>query len=199
MRFARIPTLALVAILGGCTSLRPSYERPALPVSSQWAGHTFPTKPGQASATEIPWTTFIADPTLHRLIRGALENNRDLRLAALAVEKARAQYDIRRSDVLPSVDLSAYETIQRTPASLSSSGSTVVAHDYATSVGISAYELDLFERVRSLRDDALQQYLATDEARRSAHLSLVATISVTYLNWAATVSYTHLRAHETDS
>ncbi|WP_191833323.1 efflux transporter outer membrane subunit [Pseudomonas fluorescens] len=185
MRFARIPTLALVAILGGCTSLRPSYERPALPVSSQWAGHTSPTKPGQASATEIPWTTFIADPTLHRLIRGALENNRDLRLAALAVEKARAQYDIRRSDVLPSVDLSAYETIQRTPASLSSSGSTVVAHDYATSVGISAYELDLFERVRSLRDDALQQYLATDEARRSAHLSLVATISVTYLNWAA--------------
>lgn len=87
--------------------------------------------------------------------------------------------------MLPSVDLSAYETIQRTPASLSSSGSTVVAHDYATSVGISAYELDLFERVRSLRDDALQQYLATDEARRSAHLSLVATISVTYLNWAA--------------
>lgn len=185
MRFAPVSTLALVVILSGCTSLRPLYERPALPVSSQWVGHVPSAKPDQASAAEIPWTNFIADPTLHSLIHGALENNRDLRLAALSVEKARAQYDIRHADVLPSVDVSAYETIQRTPASLSSSGSTVVAHDYAASVGVSAYELDLFERVRSLRDDALQQYLATDQARRSAHLSLVATISVTYLNWAA--------------
>ncbi|QJW56429.1 Outer membrane protein OprM [Serratia plymuthica] len=180
----RIGAISLsLAVLSACTSLQPAYERPALPVTNRWIGQEMAV--GGDAAVDLPWKSFVADPTLRRLIQDALGDNRDLRIAVLDIDKARAMYDIRRADLLPDINAGASESAQRTPAPVSSTGSTLVTHALSANVAVSAYELDLFGRVRSLRDQALQQYLATEEARRSTHLALVGAVISTYLQWTA--------------
>lgn len=197
MTLRDVALAASFTIVAGCTSLQPAYERPASPVAAQW--HPTAAATGQPAIADIPWETFIADPALRELVSTALSNNRDLRIAALNIEKARAQYDIQRSEGVPQVDLGAGGTAQRTPASVSTTGNKIVSHAYTASVGVSAYELDLFGRVRSLRDEALQQYLATEEARRSTHLSLVAAVITAYLNWTADAEQVRLAEDTVDT
>ncbi|WP_218946695.1 efflux transporter outer membrane subunit [Stenotrophomonas sp. SbOxS2] len=175
-------SLTLLA-LTACTSLQPTYKRPALPVADHWSGQQ--TVAGGDAAVKILWMQFVADRDLRELIRHALQDNRDLRIAVLNINKARAMYDIRRADLLPGVDAAAGESAQRTPAPVSSTGTTLVTHALSANVAVSAYELDLFGRVRSLRDQALQQYLATEEAQRSTHLALVGEVISAYLQWTA--------------
>ncbi|CAM5202050.1 Multidrug efflux system outer membrane protein OS=Castellaniella defragrans OX=75697 GN=HNR28_001628 PE=3 SV=1 [Castellaniella denitrificans] len=126
----------------------------------------------------------------------ALDNNRDLRVAALNVEKARAQYSIQRAELIPQVGVNADGSAGRTPASVSSTGVGGVGHAYYLDVGISAYELDLFGRLRSLKAEALQSYLATEETRRAAHISLISQVASNYLSLAADLDLQKL-AHET--
>jgi multidrug efflux system outer membrane protein len=123
----------------------------------------------------------FGDPRLQAIVALALENNRDLRVAALNVELTRAQYRIQRAEQLPAVDATASATRQRVPADLSPTGAALTASSYSAGVAVTAFELDLFGRVRSLSDAALQQFLASEEARRSAHLSLVGEVAVQYL------------------
>lgn len=172
--------LALAA--SGCSTLAPRYERPAAPVASQWPT---PPAPSDASIGSLGWQALFADARLRQVVQLALDNNRDLRVAALNIEKARAQYRIQRADLLPSVTAGASETAQRTPDSLAYGGDGGVSRSYAADVGISAYELDLFGRVRSLKDEALQNYLATEETRRAVHISLVAETAASYMGLAA--------------
>jgi multidrug efflux system outer membrane protein len=142
------------------------------------------TPAAQASATvpaELGWRDVLGDARLRALVALALERNRDLRVAALNVALARAQYRIQRAPRLPQVGASASATRQRTPADLSSSGAAVTADAWSVGAGVTAFELDLFGRVRSLSEAALEQYLATEEARRSAHLALVAGVASQYL------------------
>jgi multidrug efflux system outer membrane protein len=168
--------LAASLALAGCASMAPTYERPAAPVATQW-----PVPQGsatQAKAADLGWREFFTDARLQALIEQALANNRDLRVAVLNVQRAQAQYGVQQADRLPSVNAAAAQSATRSPG-----GS--ISRQYTATLGISAWELDLFGRVKSLSDAALQQYLATDDARRSAQLSLVAEVAGAYLTLAA--------------
>ncbi|MBC7707103.1 MAG: efflux transporter outer membrane subunit [Rhodoferax sp.] len=168
---ANLAPLALAMMLSGCMSLAPKYERPVAPVAA-----SFP-EGGAASAeaaANITWQRFFADARLKQLIGLALANNRDLRVAILNIEQARAQYQIRRADILPTV--SAAVTGSRTPGANDASTSV-----YSAGFGVSAFELDFFGRVRSLSNAALAQFLATEEARKATHISLIASVANAYL------------------
>lgn len=172
------------ALMAGCTTLAPDYTRPAAPVPASFPASAKPS--GDApSASNIAWRDYFADPALRDTIAQALENNRDLRVAALNIEKARAQYGIQRAALLPSVGISAGGSAQRLPADLSSTDQASITRRYDATLGFSAFELDFFGRLRSLKDQALAQYLATEEARRSAQVSLVAEVANAWLTLAA--------------
>jgi multidrug efflux system outer membrane protein len=161
----------LALALAGCTSLAPTYQRPAAPVAS-----SFPvaTAASNQAAASIAWQQFFADARLKQLIGLALANNRDLRVAILNIEQARAQYQIRRADTLPSVGLGVSGS--RVPGADDKINST-----YSAGLVVSGFELDLFGRVRSLSNAALAQFLATEEARKATHISLIASVANTYL------------------
>jgi len=174
-----ITPLALAMVLTGCISLAPTYERPAAPVAPAFP--VPPTPDGAApvsaatseAASSIAWQRFFADQRLQQLIALALDNNRDLRVAILNIEQARATYRIRRADLLPTVGLGATGTIQRGPDA------------YQAGLQVSAFELDFFGRVRSLSNAALAQFLATEEARKTTQISLIAQVASTYLAFQA--------------
>lgn len=175
--------LAAALLLGGC-SLMPAYERPAAPVPTQWpasAGTTAQpgasSQPGSASvaADELPdWQGFFSDPALRQLIETALAHNRDLRVAALNLEQARAQLGLRRAEQWPGVGLAVNGS--RTP---NSSGD--ITSSYSGGLLVTAYELDFFGRVSSLKEQALAQYLASEAGRRSVRISLVAGVAQSWL------------------
>ncbi len=183
-RFSRPLTfsaLTAALLLAGCVNLAPTYERPAAPVPA-----LYPEAKADGNAlADIAWQDFFGDARLGGLIELALGNNRDLRVAVLNIEQARAQYRIQDAQTLPGVNASSSGTAARTPASLSGIGSALTSHQYSAALGISAYELDLFGRVRNLSEQALQQFLATEQARRSTQISLVAEVASAYLSWAA--------------
>ncbi|MDR1855365.1 MAG: efflux transporter outer membrane subunit [Azoarcus sp.] len=181
----RLLSLALAAAFatGGCT-MAPNFKLPSLPVPSAWTAPSS-TAEGTAAA-DLPWRDYFADERLRKVIELALENNRDLRVAALNIERARALYRIQRADLAPSVDASGGQSAQRVPESLSQlpSGESYVSRQYSGVLGAS-WELDFFGRVRSLRDAALENYLATEEAHRSAQISIVAAVANAWLALAA--------------
>ena len=170
-----LPILSL-AVLSGC-SLAPEYERPASPVPE-----AYPLGSADAAdSSEVPaWRTYYTNADLQGLIELALENNRDLRITQLTTEQIRAYYRIQRAALLPSLDAAASGTRQHTPADLSASGSATTSSSYAVGLQMPAYELDFFGRILSLKDQALKKYLATQEAQRSAELSLIASVANQY-------------------
>lgn len=179
--------LALVTALmaAGCSTLAPTYERPQAPVSSAWPeSGAASTAASTRQASEIGWREFFADAKLRSVIELALQNNRDLRVAALNIERAQAQYRIQRADLFPSINASAGQSAQRTPSDVSGSAQNIT-RSYSATLGFSAYELDLFGRVRSLQDQALQTYFATEEAARSTQISLVAQVATAWLTLGA--------------
>lgn len=175
-------------LANGCT-MAPQYSRPDAPVPSEWpTGPAYEeTKPSPSvpAAMELPWREFIPDENLRKVIEAALNNNRDLRLAALNVERARAYYGIQRAELLPSVRGVGSMYKERTPADLSSTGSAYTAKRYDVNLGIASWEIDFFGRIRNLKDTALEQYLATEEARRSAQIVLVSSVAQAYMALAA--------------
>jgi outer membrane protein, multidrug efflux system len=175
--------------LSGCATMAPKYARPAVPVPAAWPnGPAYKGETGAPSAkavADIPWAEFFIDPQMRKLIALSLENNRDLRVALLNIERFRAQYQIQRSDLLPKVDATAAGAFQRIPEDLSGSGRAITANQFSVGLGVSSYELDLFGRVRSLKDQALEQYLSTEQARRSVQISLVSQVAGTWLALAA--------------
>jgi multidrug efflux system outer membrane protein len=180
---------ALATLLGACT-LEPHYHRPPAPVPALQAGTA-----GDTEAADIGWREFFPDPQLQQLIALALTNNRDLRIAALNVQSAQAQYRIQRADLFPTVDASGVEQVQHIPFRVLTSGlppgilagagplptSGITEHTYNVGVGFTNFELDLFGRLRSLNHAALQQYFSSGETRRSVQLTLVAEIATAYL------------------
>jgi outer membrane protein, multidrug efflux system len=180
-------SLAIAAfVLGGC-SLIPDYQQPAAPIAAQYPqGPAYsPAQAANQAAAEQGWKQFFRDPALQQLIQTALENNRDLRVAALNIDAFAAQYRISRADLFPAVSATGTGSRQRVPARASQTGEAGIVSSYSATVGVSAYELDLFGRVRSLNEQALQSYFATEEARRSTQISLVASVANAYLTWQA--------------
>jgi multidrug efflux system outer membrane protein len=160
--------------------MAPTYERPEAPVAQSWSGPA--TQPG-AAASNLDWQTFIVDSELRELVKVALDNNRSLRQTLLDIEQARAQYRIQRSERVPGLNGAANGNRQRLPADLSNSGSSAVSSSYQVGLSLPEYELDLFGRVKSLTDAALEQYLSTEEAARSARIALIAEVSQAYLTY----------------
>ena len=181
--------VVIVTLLGGC-SLAPEYTRPEAPVPAEWPqGMAYKgsnAAPEDATIQKlVSRQEFFTDPRLQKLIETALINNRDLRLAALNVEKARALYGIQRAELFPSVNAMGSGSKGRVPADLSSTGSAMTAEQYGVNLWISSWEIDFFGRVRSLKDQALHVYLATEQASRSAQVLLVSEIARVYLTLAA--------------
>lgn len=180
-----VPLLGL-ALLAGC-SLAPKYQRPAAPVASAYpeSGATTAAPAAPGAAADLAWRRFFGDPRLQRLLELSLANNRDLRVAALNVDRVRALYNIQRTALIPSVNATGDGVRQRTPADLSSSGRAVTGSSYSVGAEIPSYEVDFFGRVASLRDQVLQQYLATEEAQLAARISLISSVSRQYLTLLA--------------
>ena len=182
-------------VLAGCT-MQPWYHRPEAPVSQSFPqGGVYATQPvaagangqnGQAApsangaaATDIGWREFFVDPRMQQLIEIALKNNRDLRVSVLNMQASAAQYRIVRAGLLPTLNAAASQTKQRTPADLTYTGVTI-SNTY--SVGLNAsWEIDFWGRVRSLKDQALAQYLSTAYARKAAEITLVSEVADQYL------------------
>jgi multidrug efflux system outer membrane protein len=174
--------------LSGCT-LAPRYSRAAMPAPAQWpagAGHpAVPAATNVPPASDLGWREFFTDEKLRQVIQAALTNNRDLRLAVLTVEQARALYGIQRDELWPAANAVGSGSKQRVPADLSSSGERMTTERYDVNLGIAAWEVDMFGRIRSLKDSALEQYLATEQARRGAQILLVSSVANAYLTLAA--------------
>ncbi|CAK7069359.1 MAG: Outer membrane protein OprM [Desulfovibrio sp.] len=173
--------------LSGCT-LMPRYERPELPVESAWpdSGKVSDEALNAADgATNRPWKEFFKDQTVAILVETALLNNRDLRVAVLNIEKVRAQYQIQRADLLPTINAAGQSSAQYLNKAVSNAGEAIIQRQFTASVGFTAFELDLFGRIRSLKESALQQYFATEEAARAAQVSLVAEVVSAYLQLVA--------------
>lgn len=174
-----VAAIMLAGFLGGC-SLAPQYARPDLPVAGQMpavSGKT--TESAKVVDANLGWQDFFQDPQLRHIIQTALNNNRNLRVSALNVAEYEAQYRIQRAALLPTVTASGYGTRQRAYAS----GVYGTGTAYGASVGMTSYELDLFGKIRNLKDEALENYLSMEETNRSAQISLVAEVASAYLTW----------------
>jgi multidrug efflux system outer membrane protein len=172
----------LAVALSGC-SLAPQYVRPASPAPS-----AFPqtqTAADAPQAADVPWQQFFTDVHLRAVIEQALANNRDLRIAALNVERAQAMYRIQHADRIPPVQVGATVSSQRIPEKAASSGEASTSTTYTVALGVSSWEVDLFGRVRNLEAAALEQYLSTEQTARATQLSLVAAVAQAYLTRAA--------------
>jgi multidrug efflux system outer membrane protein len=192
--FVLVTTLAaLLAPVAGCT-LMPKYERPAIPVSASYpSGRAFTAEgsgahgggvEGGVQAAGVGWRDFFTDPVLQDLIALALANNRDLRVAALNVQAARAEYRIQDAQLLPTVNATASADFERlSPAQTGAVASNT--HYYGLGLGVASYEVDLFGRLRSLSREAQEEYLSLAETQLSARISLVAQVAATYLAWLA--------------
>jgi multidrug efflux system outer membrane protein len=185
--------VAWLCVACACT-LEPRYRAPALPVPDQWPmPATTPERPDvNRAAHDIGWRDFFLDSQLEQLIALALANNRDLRVALLNIERARAQYRIQRAALLPSIDASGSFIREKLPASLTYGSPTAISGSFDVGLSITSYEVDLFGRARSLTHAALEKYLAQEQARRSAQLSLIAEVANAYLTLASDRELEHL-------
>ena len=187
VRYALMITLTML-FLGGCT-MAPTYTRPTPPVPSEWpSGEAYKkaeAATGAPTATELRWQEFFTDGQLQKVIAMALLNNRDLRIAALSVERAQAMYGIQRSALFPTVDAVGSGVRRRVPADIAEKGNAKITEQYGVDLGVLSWEIDLFGRIRSLKDKALEEYLATEHARRGAQISLISAVAGTYLLLAA--------------
>ncbi|EKT6461285.1 multidrug efflux transporter outer membrane subunit MdsC [Salmonella enterica] len=180
---ATLATLAFVTTLAGCT-MAPKHERPPSPTAMVYPYATS-TVSGAPDAADIGWRDFFHDPLLQELIAIALRNNRDLRKAGLNVEAARALYRIQRAEMLPTLGIATAMDAGRTPADLSVTDEPEINRRYEMAGATTAWELDLWGRVRSLSDQALAAYMALDETYIAARMSLVSEVASAWLTLRA--------------
>jgi multidrug efflux system outer membrane protein len=175
-----IPPLTALLFCGGC-NLIPEYRQPAPPVPQAWPA----ADAGPGVAPDLHWQEYFSDPKLQALIRLALDNNRDLRATALNVERAQALYRIQRGGLYPTVGVQAAEQRYRVPERMDSKGQGYTYSQNTVQIGVLSWELDFFGRIQSLKDQALNQYLATEQARSAAQIALVAAVAQGYFGYAA--------------
>jgi outer membrane protein, multidrug efflux system len=182
-----ISFLASAAVFfAGCT-LIPEYTRPELPIQAQWPTGTAYEKAYTASRApaDLPWRSYFTDPRMQALIETGLHNNRDLRKAALNVERARALYRVQQTELLPTVNATGQMLQGRVPGTLNEDDRSHTLKLYRADVGVALWEIDFFGRIRSLTESALQQFFATEQARSGAQILLISEIANAYLTLAA--------------
>jgi len=172
----------------GCT-MAPKYARPAAPIPAEWpSGPAYSEVRGATQVSDVQdlhWREFFADKKLQQVIGTALTNNRDLRVAALNVEQARALYGVQRAELYPAVAATGSLSKERIPANVEGFPEPVTIKNYSVDLGVASWEIDFFGRIRSLKDRALVEYMATEQARRSAQILLVSSAANAYLALAA--------------
>ena len=186
--------LAGALALTACINLAPFYSRPEAPVPATLGD----VANEQKALAEIKWQSFVTNKRLQQVIDLSLKNNRDLRVATLNIERARAQYQVQRADLFPTVAATLSETASKGLSNVGNNGNVAagtvaasnnnsgnVSHVYRATVGFSAYELDLFGRIRNLNAQALQTFYSEEENRKTTQISLVAEISTAWLTLAA--------------
>lgn len=180
-------TLTILS-LTACT-MAPIYTRPEAPVPGEWPRGEAYKDVGNAhedpKATVSNWQDYFTDGRLQKVIAMALQNNRDLRIAVLNVERARAVYGIQRAELFPTLNVTGAMSRERVPADIASSGKTHISDYYGGDFGVLSWEIDFFGRIRSLKDKALEQYLSTEYAQRGAQISLISSVAISYLALAA--------------
>ena len=181
-----LAALMLPLALAACT-LAPRYERPAAPVEDTWpSGAAYSAaQADEVLAANIPWREFIKDDKLRQVIDQAIANNRDLRSTLANIQSARAQYRIQRADLLPRINGDISANRAKNVNTFGGNSTPVETEVYTASVGLSAFEIDLFGRVRSLSNAALESFLATEQAGRATRISLIAETASAYLTLAA--------------
>lgn len=174
-----LPVLPLAALmlLSGC-SLAPDFLRPNAPVADSWQGNAA----GARTVEQTAWREFFPDQRLQALIEAAFEHNRDLRIAVARVDEARGLYGLARADRLPGLNIGGSQTAARTPASISSTGTTLHSRRYDSGLTLPSFEVDFWGRVASLSESARASYLATEEAQRSFRLGLIADVAIAYFS-----------------
>lgn len=178
--FKPLTTALACALLAGC-NLAPRYQAPPLPVPDTVEAQRQP-QPSAGDVVALPdsgpmaWQDFVQDTRLRAVVEQALANNRDLRVAVLAIEKARAQYGVVQADRFPTVNAAGAGNRSRTAEDLTAAGRSNTTSQYSATLGFSSYEIDFFGRVRNLNDAALQEFLRVAENGRSVQLSLVAEV-----------------------
>lgn len=181
-----LSTAMIVSVLGACSPMIPqpapvNAQLPqTLPASTVVAGQNteaLQITPQTLSSLDERWRKVFGDPRQQKMIEQALQNNRDARVAVLNVERARALYQVQEADFFPHLDGRVTGSRQRTSEALSNNrSSNTNPQSVRASIGFAAYELDLFGRIRSLNEEALQRYLATESALNAAKLSLIAEV-----------------------
>lgn len=190
MKRTTLLLLAGIAVVpGGCT-MAPKYARPTAPIPANWpSGAAFEQSRGAATnapeGADLNWRKFFTEESLQQVIGTALANNRNLQLAVLNVEMARALYGIQRDQLFPAVNAMGSGSKQRSAAALTQPGQPRTTERYDVDLGVLSWEIDFFGRIRSLKDRALEEYLATEQARRSAQILLVSSVANAYLTLAA--------------
>lgn len=185
--FNKIVATAVVSVMiAGCTMI-PKYERPGMSVANSWPTGPAYQMTGSAgkSPADVAWKDYFMSDSMRQVIGRALDNNRDLRIAVLNIEAARAAYQIQKSNSLPTVNATASGARTAVPENASASGMSVTSSSFSAGVGISSYELDFFGRVKSLNQKALETYLATEQAQKTARISLIAETANAYLTFIA--------------
>lgn len=180
--------IVLFFYLAACT-LAPKYIQPKAPVPAQWpngpAYKQTMSEENSVQVTELKWQDFFTDKNLCTVIELALANNRDLRLAALNVELSRALYGIQRAALLPSAYATGAASKQRSSGDLSQPNQPRTSEQYTANLGVLSWEVDFFGRIQSLKDRALEEYFATEQAQHSAQLLLITGVANAYLALAA--------------
>ena len=183
-------SISTVFILAGCVSLAPEYPRPASPVPQQFSLSRNGLTPAAAGYQDTGWRNFFVDPQIAGLITEALKNNRDIKMAALKIEEARAQFNVTKADRYPQLNGSAGITYS---GGLKSDKPTSRQYDAGLAL---SYELDFFGKLKNLSEADRQNYFASEEARRAVHILLVSNVSQSYFNQQ--LAYKQLRiARET--
>ncbi len=174
--------------------MEPHYKRPDAPVATTWTDQSQPST-NTTTAPDTGWRQFFPDPGMQRLIELALANNRDMRIAALNVQATQAQYRVQRADLFPTIAAHRAGTNRevpfgchrgtgrfdrkRQPRGNGTGGQTI--RFFEAGIGFTSYEIDFFGKIRSLNHAALEQYLSSEETRRSTQLSLIAQVVSAYL------------------
>lgn len=175
--------LPAVLVMAAC-SFTPEYQRPVSPVPEAWPALQSAATLGDSGRAPMPrdWRDYFPDPRLQSLIAAALEHNRDLRIALARVEEARALAGLARAERFPQVDLGAQRAASLTPADLSATNRQLNSQRYDVNLGVSAFELDFWGRVKSLDEAARAGFLASEYAQQSFRLGLVADVASAYFS-----------------
>jgi multidrug efflux system outer membrane protein len=191
MRRLRLVAPLGAVLLAGCIDLAPAYHRPAEPTPPNFpTGPAYPAAPTVARPV-VGWRDFFSDPKLKTVIEQALANNRDLRIAVANIAAARAQYHVQRAALFPTISAQAGATLAEEPASVVAGGAAPAGagafdeHVYSLTAGTSAYELDLFGKIRDLTRAQQDRYFATQAARDATQISLVSEVAADYLTLGA--------------